>query len=817
MVYLIRLISILGLFFISCTEHLQASQEGLYTSFVSGVDDADDETIEIFGNDESRLVTIKKKLLKYSDLLKAEMLDKKVDKLYVDKLQASDTVMHFLPNILQIFEEYDQEMKPVEKNLAETKKQIDENKKQLEKISKSENEQDKKKKVEIENTIKTLEKEIKSAGEKSKLAMEEKLRKVLENIKIQDFANAHAYLGFPNYMTEFIRSELVKDFANLRSDLPEGLTKEFQAFLTRDLSRKFREYDERLNPEYKKLVRARIKDRILREVMFMDLGWIFYQIVSDKPFNTFDVPIPDVIWKSHLTLYSNCVPYTDKNTLHIINIPSLDPQIKKEPIHFAAEKGSLKFQVSNHCNKIVINNAMKDNFAVWDDSGKKLSEDINGQFDSLVWAPYDTKFIAELRKTKELNIYDGKANKLLALPWKEDSKPVWSPDGSRIILVDRIYDVMDDTKLTKLASVKPASNRSWSADGKKIAGVNTENVLTIWDSVTGNVLKSSKFEINRKITAYKVNGKIIWSPEDLFVLNIDEGILFFVPQLFDKKYLKNHQGKQFKDLVWARWLNPELLVMAEQLKDGYKFYYYHWYGKQMIEIYQKIDSLKKEIQHILDNGTISQMWLLFKIGLTLKLNHPFVFSHDEYKIFSEFPPLVRFALDPMGKYAKGSPIKGTAISSSAPYHKPASAMDPALPQPPTAASKTSRPLPPTPTRSTIPIALTVTGHGPKKLPPLPPTPAQAAKKGEWTPTHEEIKNKLLNPENITQPILVEMIEAIRKAQSSAGGFDAKANDDAGTTLKVHAEMTDNSYMKTKGQKLSVKFAQQWKQLMDLLK
>lgn len=123
---------------------------------------------------------------------------------------------------------------------------------------------------------------------------------------------------------------------------------------------------------------------------------------------------------------------------------------------------------------------------------------------------------------REGNNYSAIYNAAMALPAKDDSRPYYAPAEAALLTALSPFD--DDTgyimRDTVLEQSTPVENFRISADGSKIATIDLYSVVTIFDTVTGEVLNTIQLNTNTVYLSF-TNVHLMYCPEADCVIAFD--------------------------------------------------------------------------------------------------------------------------------------------------------------------------------------------------------------------------------------------------------------------------------------------------------
>lgn len=188
--------------------------------------------------------------------------------------------------------------------------------------------------------------------------------------------------------------------------------------------------------------------------------------------------------------------------------------------------------------------------------GSGLVKVIDGQ-GPLAWSP-DGKYIAYSNVGGNIAVIDLDSIKSISLSTAGDRgydfRPVWSPDGKRIVFESsrdghaEIYVVnADDTGETRLTNDPlPKSNPIWSSSGERIAFLSFHETGTGKGYWAVEVMNSDGS--NRQQLTHRDTGIIGWAPDGQSIVLIDVGKVF-------KLNLKDGAEEPWLDVPWDAALN----------------------------------------------------------------------------------------------------------------------------------------------------------------------------------------------------------------------------------------------------------------------
>ncbi|MDR1174304.1 MAG: caspase family protein [Treponema sp.] len=177
---------------------------------------------------------------------------------------------------------------------------------------------------------------------------------------------------------------------------------------------------------------------------------------------------------------------------------------------------------------------------LWDITADKELKNLSGhswRITTLAYSP-DGKYILSASWDATITVWDAQSGAEIHLLGVGRSNPAvsafYSSDGKYIVSASEknliIWDAAAGKRLKALAEGKSFNFASYSPDGKKIASIDDDGIITIWNTETGREIRSitagiaKGIYVEKQAVAYaSVNRVVSWSSQDIKIWDADTG------------------------------------------------------------------------------------------------------------------------------------------------------------------------------------------------------------------------------------------------------------------------------------------------------
>jgi WD40 repeat protein len=156
-------------------------------------------------------------------------------------------------------------------------------------------------------------------------------------------------------------------------------------------------------------------------------------------------------------------------------------------------------------------------------------------FPGIVWAP-DSRTVALILQdgvTTTYEIWDALAEKKLQTFKPTVFEPplrVWSPDGKYLVLGNTVYDVETGHRITTYTTQGTLASLAWSPDGTRVALVDVieggfslrSSTLSVLDALSGR--QRAKYDGRGLFGNSGTAGRLVWSPDGQYVMVVGTNI-----------------------------------------------------------------------------------------------------------------------------------------------------------------------------------------------------------------------------------------------------------------------------------------------------